>query len=261
MRLAPSVYAVTSAPPNWERQMAVAILSFPIARVAGQSAAHLHRLDGFGPGKPVVMVPYGGNARSPLARVIRSRFYDQIAWLRVKAFETTSVAETVFTLAADLQGGRLAAVLDESLLTGRASVSDYESIFDRVVGARARGAGRLRRLIEERHPDEYGVDSTYLERLLERVLDDPRIPPATREHPFNLNNVSSRVDALIDDWSLVVEADSRRWHARVGDFEADRRRDNTLAARGLVVVRLTYSMLKRDPEECVQTIINVGRHR
>jgi very-short-patch-repair endonuclease len=41
------------------------------------------------------------------------------------------------------------------------------------------------------------------------------------------------------DWNLVIEADGRHWHARVEDFEEDRRRDNELATRGIQVLRFT----------------------
>jgi hypothetical protein len=91
-----------------------------------------------------------------VATIIRSDFYDAIATHRVKGFEVTSPAETVFTLASTLDLRALSATLDDVLLTGKATVGEFTPIFDRVVGRRARGAGRLRRLIEERHPDEYG---------------------------------------------------------------------------------------------------------
>jgi very-short-patch-repair endonuclease len=261
VRVAPRVYAVASAPPIWERQLAAAVLSAGCARVAGATAARLHGFHGDWRGGPVIMVPSNGSARSPVATIIRSDFYDAIATHRVKGFEVTSPAETVFTLASTLDLRALSATLDDVLLTGKATVGEFTPIFDRVVGRRARGAGRLRRLIEERHPDEYGVDSTYLERLLERVLSNSRIPPATREFPMTINGSPSRVDAFIARWDLVVEADSRRWHARTADFEADRARDNALAAAGIQVLRFTYRMLKDYHDRCIDTILAVGAHQ
>lgn len=60
------------------------------------------------------------------------------------------------------------------------------------------------------------------------------------------------------DWNLVIEADGRNWHARVEDFEEDRRRDNELATRGVQVLRFTYRMLKADPGGCLVTMRAVG---
>jgi very-short-patch-repair endonuclease len=45
------------------------------------------------------------------------------------------------------------------------------------------------------------------------------------------------------------------------DFEEDRRRDNELAKHGIQVIRLTYRMLKTDPEGCLEIIRAVGRVR
>lgn len=62
LRLAPAVYVLASAPPKWERQMAAALLTRSGSIVAGRSAAYLHAFDGFGPGRPVIMIGPGGNA-------------------------------------------------------------------------------------------------------------------------------------------------------------------------------------------------------
>ena len=70
-----------------------------------------------------------------------------------------------------------------------------------------------------------------------------------------------RVDVYIPGWRLVIEADGRNWHARVEDFEEDRRRDNELAMKGIQVIRLTYRMLKSDLEGCLDTIRTIGRVR
>jgi very-short-patch-repair endonuclease len=164
-------------------------------------------------------------------------------------------------LAALLSRSRLEALLDETLLTGKVRLDDFEEPYERILGTRLAGSARLRTLIDERAGVTSGVDSTYLERLLERVLSDPRIPPALREHPMTIDGERKRLDAFIEDWGLVVEADSRRWHARQADFEADRARDNALIAMGLVVVRLTYRMLKDDPAGCAETVIAAGVNR
>jgi very-short-patch-repair endonuclease len=241
--------------------MSAAVLSCPRAVVAGTSAAYLHGLEGFGVSRPVIMVPWSGNARSPIARVIRSVFFQTVATDRRKGFLATTAAETVVTLATDLPKHRLEAVLDDSLLTGRASIGEYEDILDRLEGSHVAGLGNLRPLIAERSPTASEVDSSYLERLLERVLADPRVPSSAREHPFQLNGFSARVDAYVPEWGIVVEADGRRWHARQAEFESDRRRDNELAALGVQVLRFTYSMLRNEPECCLANLLEVGAHR
>jgi very-short-patch-repair endonuclease len=261
VRLAPGVYAVASASPTWERQQSAAILGHPRAIVGGAAAARLHGIQGFERAHPVILVPRTGNARSPIARVIRTVFFSSLETKRVRGFVVTSPSETILTLAAQLPPRRFNALVDECLLTGRSTLADFMRILDRIEGARVSGAARLRSAILDRHAEEYSVDATYLERLLEDLLSDSRLPRSIREHPMAIRDRDSRVDAFIPHWDVIVEADGRIWHARVSDFENDRARDNDLAAMGFQVIRFTYSMLKNDPERCIQTLLAVGSNR
>lgn len=252
------VFGLTSAPASWERQLWVAILSRPKAVVGGLSAAHLHRFPGFGPTRPAIIVPGSANARSMVARVIRSEHFDQIETTRLRGFPVTSVAETVLTVAADVNPVRLEQTVDELLLAGRLEVERLEHLVEREGGRRRKGIVTLRQLVGDRSPDAPTRDASYLENLLHRLLHKSGIPTWVIEHPFSLNGRDSRVDIFIPAWDLVIEADGRNWHARVDDFEIDRIRDNELATRGIQVLRFTYRMLKSDPEGGLATIRDVG---
>lgn len=93
VRLAPSIYAMASAPPKWERQMVAALLSRPGAIVAGRSAAYLHGFDDFGQGRPVIMVGPRGNSRSAMATVIRSERFENVGRVRRLGFVASDEAE------------------------------------------------------------------------------------------------------------------------------------------------------------------------
>jgi very-short-patch-repair endonuclease len=56
-----------------------------------------------------------------------------------------------------------------------------------------------------------------------------------------------RVDIVLDGW-LVVECDSREFHADWAAQVSDRRRDVALAARGYVTVRFTAGQIMWQPE-------------
>ncbi len=259
--LAPGVYAVSSSPPSWERKISAAVLSRPRAIVGGRTAAYLHGFPGFAKSRPMIIVPRSGNARSPIAQVMRSAFFKSIGTTRISGFLVTTAAETLLTLAADLDHSRLESIVEDCLLTGRVTVDDFEPIYDRIAGGRVAGSGQLREILSDHSADNLDIDSTYLERLLGRVLADPRIPGSVREHEVAIGGRPSRVDAFIPAWNMHVEADGRRWHAKVRDFDSDRSRDNALAVQGIQVVRLTYSMLKDDPEGCIDTLVRIGAHR
>jgi very-short-patch-repair endonuclease len=255
------VFALASASPTWERQLWVALLSRPQAVVGGRAAAYLHRFDGFPRTKPVIIVPGSSNARSQIARVIRAEHYDELEVVRVRGFPVTSVAETLLTLAGQFAPSAFERVVDDVVLSGKVEVGQLSRVVDRDEGRRRRGIVLLRDMVSDRLPDAPSHDSSYLERMLERLLAKAALPPWSREHPFSINGRACRADVFIAAWRLVIEADGRNWHARVDAFEEDRRRDNELATRGIQVVRLTYRMLKSDPQGCLETIRAVGRVR
>lgn len=255
------VFALASATPTWERQLWVALLSRPIAVVGGQSAAFLHGFRGFKRAKPTIVVPGSSNARSRIARVIRAEHFDDLEVDRLRGFPVTSIPETLLTLVGDMSSIRLEQLFDDLLLAGRLDLDELESVTNREQGRRRRGIVLLRHLLDDRKPTAPSHDSSYLEGMLERVLGKAALPDWTREYPFTLGSRPCRVDVFIADWTVVIEADGRNWHARVEDFEEDRRRDNELAKRGIQVIRLTYRMLKSDPEDCLETIRAVGHVR
>lgn len=255
------VFGLASAAPTWERQVWIALLSRPRAIVGGRSAADLLGFPGFSRSRPVIVVPGSANARSQIAKVIRSEYFDELEVERVRGFPVTSVAETLLTLVGEMSAIRFERLLDELILSGKLKLEQLERVANRESGRRRRGITLLRALLEDRLTDASSHDASYLERLLERLLRTLEIPEWLREYPFSLGGRESRVDVYVPLWRLVIEADGRNWHARVRDFEEDRRRDNELAARGIQVIRLTYRMLKSDPEGCRQTILAVGRVR
>ncbi|WP_259423220.1 endonuclease domain-containing protein [Cnuibacter physcomitrellae] len=72
-----------------------------------------------------------------------------------------------------------------------------------------------------------------------------------------------RVDFLVGD-RLVIEVDGREHHATQAGFAEDRRRDLALAARGYLVLRLTYVQVMYQWGEVLATIRGIlrrGEHR
>lgn len=259
VRLGPKIYALASAPPKWERQMAAALLTKRDAIVAGRAAAYLHRFEGFNAPRPVVMIDRSQNATSPLARVIRSGRFESVGRVRRQGFIVTDEAETVMTLARDLSPDRLERVVDWLLARKTCSVDQLMRVVDLSDGVP--GVARLRPIIDYRSPDAYQPPTTELERLLFHLLDDPRLPGYTRQMPMPYRRINATVDAYIANWGLIVEGDGRRWHTRRADYERDRLRDNEATANGYAVLRFTWEMLRHRPDACLDTLLRTGQTR
>jgi hypothetical protein len=241
--------------------MWVGVLSRPEAVVGGRAAAYMHGFRGFPECRPVIVVPGSANARSEIARVIRSEYFHELETVRVKGFPVTSISETLMVLAGEVPKNLLENLVDELILSGRMEAVELLPVLERESGRRRRGIVFYRELVEDRLSDAPEAGSGYLERTLDRLLSKLPVPEWTREHPFRLGNRQSRVDVFIPEWRVVIEADGRNVHAKRRAFEADRRRDNELATMGIQVIRLTYEALTQDPNGCMQTIMAVGRVR
>jgi very-short-patch-repair endonuclease len=259
MRLANGVYVLASAPPKWERQMAAALLSRPGSVAAGRSAAHLLDFEGFGTARPVIMIGPGGNARSPIARVIRAKAFNEVERIRARGFEATSPAETLATLSRELDSERLEKLVDECLARRIVTVEKVDATLRHWGGWP--GITKMRPLLDERRADAYQPATSELERLLFRLLSHPGIPSHTRQMPFAFETVDMTTDAYIPAWRLIAEGDGRRWHTRVADFERDRRRDNAATSHGYAVLRFTYQMLRNEPDQCLIDLLRTGRMR
>ncbi|HJR92021.1 MAG TPA: type IV toxin-antitoxin system AbiEi family antitoxin domain-containing protein [Acidimicrobiia bacterium] len=261
VRLASGVYAVASAPPKWERQVAAAILSRPRAIVSGASAAYLHGFEGYRRGRPEITVPMRTSVRSPLARVARSIWFDELGTTKVSGFKVANVAETLLVLAGRIPAARLERLTDDQLAAGVVAVEDFEPIRRRVSNGRVRGSGVLFPLLDERAADAWEPPANQLEGYLNRLVDDPAVPPASRQHPFRFDRLPMIVDIYIAAWRLILEADGRRWHSRRADFERDRARDNSAAAAGIAVLRFTWRMLTEDLAGCRRILLQTGATR
>jgi very-short-patch-repair endonuclease len=260
-RLDDHVFAHTGSPATWRRSLRAAVLSRPVAYAAGRSAARLHGFSGLPVSRPEILVPFDGNARSPLARVIRSRHFDRISHTLVEGFETTTEAETILTLSFTEPTSVIGLLVDHRLAARTLRIEDFDPILDRLSNARVRGLPGLRRIVGERDRDAYQPPTSELERLLYLLLEQPGVPSYTRQMPIRYPSRDATVDAFIPDWRLITEADGRRWHTKVRDFEVDRARDNAAAAAGLQVVRFTYSMLTSDFDGSLDTLLRAGSWR
>ncbi len=259
VRLTSGVYASSAAPATWGRQLTAALLDHPRAVAGGRSAAFLLGIPGFGPGRPQILVPYGGSNRSPIARVIRARHFDDVETVHIDGFTATSASETILTLSMWLSPSLVERMIDDQMAAKKVAIQDFHPILDRLAFARQPGLPTLRRLLKERSPIGYQPPSSALERLLYNLLEEAPIPTYQRQVTLNLNGTSARVDALIPEWHLIVEADGRRWHNRQADHDRDRARDAAALAAGYRVLRLTWQMLRYEEDECMRRLLAVGR--
>lgn len=261
IRIAEGVYSLASAGISWESSVQAALLSNPGAIVGGRAAGVLHCFPNFRRGRPEILTSFSSDSRSRIARVIRSRHFDKVATTNVRGFPVSTTAETILTLSLRESPVTIERIVDDQLVSGRLDITDFNPILERLEHARQPGLGALTRIVKSRSHSAYQPPTTELERLLYRLLDRSEIPGYERQLPISFPRVEATVDAFIPIWRMIIEADGRRWHTRKADFERDRSRDNAAAAEGYIVVRFTYTMLKNNPDDCLETLLRTGSWR
>ncbi len=253
-----AVYGHSAAPPTWERSVAAAVLAEPWAVASHRSAAVLHQLDGFRPGRPEVTIKPGANARGRLA--IAHRGVDVRSTL-VRGIPTVTLDQVFIDLAQCVSEARLRQALSAK---AHKTAALLDAVRDRYCNLAPRGGRNLRRL--RMALDRFGAGDlprrSELEVVLARVLRLPQLPPILWEAPFpGRCSGDQRVDGLIPDWALVIEGDGRAWHTRLEDFERDRRRDAEAAAAGLLTLRFTWYQLVHEESWVQGIVLDTGMRR
>ncbi|MEA2009687.1 MAG: DUF559 domain-containing protein [Actinomycetota bacterium] len=258
IRLDRGVFALDSAGATWRRQVMAAILSAGKAIATGPTSGALHRIPGCRPGRPEITVPSGADGRSRLATVRRRSDFRSIERTIVDGIPSSSAAETLFDLARRFTASELTSAIDHMLVTRKVTTASLFLVLDRTAGSRLKGTVRFREAVQDLDSGYVPTESE-LERLLLSVIDVPEIPRPDRQVRLDWwSKMPHRIDALIGQWYLVLEADGRPFHTKRADFERDRRRDNLAVAHGYRVMRFTYDMLVNEPGVVREQIIAAG---
>lgn len=163
----------------------------------------------------------------------------------------TSVARTIFDLAAQISDTALTRLIEES---DRRELFDLRAL-DRATARRPRTTGVVR--LNQVLAAYRGTADTRsnLERGFRALIADAGLP----EPQFNVLVAGVPVDVWWPQWKLVVELDSRRYHMVLSAFETDRVRDATLQRAGIRVLRVTDQRFDNDPAGVLADIIALSR--
>jgi hypothetical protein len=257
IRLDAGVFAHAGAPATWQRQCMAATLGGRSAVISGRTAAALHGFPGFRRGAIEITVPKGSNHRSRLARVRQS---DLVERTKVEGIPVVTPAQCVIEVARDRTASQLGRLVEELADRDRRFLGALQDRYVELAHTRWPGIARIRAVLAARGEGEVPAP-TALESVLHEVLGRVAgLPPYIAQAPFPWRpHARQRVDVLIPEWGAVIEADGRRWHTRVDDFERDRARDNEAVLHGFRVLRFTWHQLTRRADDVVDALAHLGR--
>jgi len=257
IRLAGSeVFVLPSHPGTWLRQCMAATLAVPASAVSGASAAALHAFPGYRRGRIEVVTRRGTTHESPFGAVHESRTVGRFTV--VGGIRVVSPADCVVQLAGRLDATSLGDLVDDIGTTNRVLLPELRDRYAALARSRLPGSAAIRDILAARGPGDVppaGELGRRLRTVLTGITHLPRVEwEAT---PPWLEPGRGRVDALVPDCGLVLEADGRAWHTRVEDFERDRERDALALAHGHVTLRFTWHQLTRRQTWCCNVVAAV----
>jgi hypothetical protein len=224
-----------------------AVLAYgPHAHLSHRSAAVFWGLTETRPPLPEVTVAGAAHRRQRGLIVHRTRCLTDDDAAIVDGIPVTSVARTLVDLAGPLTPTRLARAIEQADRTGLLDLRAVVAAAERVSGRR--NLARLRRVLAT-YDDAPPVRSEWERRFVDAVV------AASLPRPqVNATVAGLEVDMLWPQWGLIVELDSRSYHADPRSFENDRLRDARLSRAGYRVLRVTYRRFTDDLEAVLDDI-------
>jgi very-short-patch-repair endonuclease len=243
-RIYHGVYAVGHRTLTRRGRWMAAVLTY------GREAVLSHRTAGAlwgiatGGWKIDVTTPHGKRSRGGI-RHHEARLHPEDV-SRCDGIAVTSVARTILDLAAILDHDALTRVIENADRAGLLKLGALERAIAR--RPRCRGVTRLRSILADYRgaPDLRSKNERFFRKLIAKAgLPEPQ---------WNVLVSGILVDACWPQWKLIVEIDSRAFHASPSAFERDRVRDAELQKLGYRVLRVTEKRLYADPQGVLRDI-------
>ena len=239
-REARGVYRHRLFRPTWRSRLLVAC--FELNAVAShRSAAALHRIEDFPPGRVEVVVASGRWRRPPAVTVHQSTQTDRLDTALIDAIPCAGLTRTVLDLAAVTDRSRLEAAIDFVLRERGVDLVDLSTVLARHSRRGRDGCGKLRAVLDERL-GRSGIPLSRWSRMVGELLVSGGIPAPVYEHVVtdDAGRFLGQADLAYPAARVAIELDSVSWHLNRESFEKDPQRRNRLTVAGWVVLNYTW---------------------
>lgn len=249
-RVGRRTFAVVGAPDDDRQRVMIACLDAGGVATEG-TAAWLHGIGRFGPGRPPTVVALESlrDYRLEVSSVRSSTNLGNGDIVAVDSIPTTSVARTLFSLAAAVPRipyEVVADAVDEAVRDGKATDRWLRAELERIRCRGRNGVTVFERILDRRvnAPTE-----SWLEREFLRLIDGFDLPrPQVQARVRRNGTFAARVDFLFGPQRLVVEVSGRVGHSTASERTVDARRRNDLVAVGLRTLEFTFEQVTREPD-------------
>jgi very-short-patch-repair endonuclease len=240
----PAVFAVGHPELSRDGRRLAAVLSCGNGAVLSHgSAADAWGLLNGGPARWQVLVHHdSGGLKGPDA--VRRRHTRRLPpedRTALRGIPITTVARTLLDVAGEQRGRFVQRAVHEAEVQRLLDVEAVLATIDRNPGRR--GTRLLRQALGVSAADPTNSRFTAAFR---RLCARHGLPAPRTNVQLDIGERLAECDAVFDDARVIVELDGERVHNTRQKFHTDRRRDTALAARGWIVIRLTWHRVTRE---------------
>ena len=254
--LHPGVFAAAGTSDTFHRRTWAGFLAARRPRaVSHEAAARLHGFAGFASAGVVLTVPRHDHHRLTGVRIHQiNDMFDRDNQLEdVKGLVASTVPRTFVDLSRVAKPGLLNYALEEAL---SARVTTIDAVASAVCAVARPGKPGLRTIVRvlARHQPGAAVPGSQLERALLELLRRGGEPMPSLQVPVPGRSLDGVVDCYFAPARLILEADGRKWHARIAQMKRDHERDAAAAQAGCLTLRLLHEHIVGDPEGTLRTV-------
>jgi very-short-patch-repair endonuclease len=175
---------------------------------------------------------------APLLRPVNDNF------AQASPLAGSSLSTLGTNLFATLEPPFVRSCCDEALRRKWTNLDKLDATIER--NLRRPGLTQLRALTHELRGGN-GPTESELEHLVRELLRAGDFPEPDRQKAIRTGARLRRVDFIFSSARVIIEADGYAYHSGLTAFEDDRRRNNSLMARGYVVLHWTWKALHEEP--------------
>lgn len=183
----------------------------------------------------------------PVLKIRGTRNLDPTEVATCDGIPVTTVARSFVDICGSIGKGQLKKLLHEASRDGKLNFAEVRAAMDRARGKK--GVGRLREII-----DDWDPQTVWTKNEMEKEVKD-LLRAADLPEPLVNRMVGGHLaDFFYPDCGLIIETDGAQDHNAPFGVERDKELDSDLQLKGFRTLRLTRSMIRRDPEGSMRKV-------
>jgi hypothetical protein len=257
--LGEDVIRIPGSQRTWRQRVCVGTLAGPGGAASGRTAAALFHIPGFAENRVEIVRPMTASAISNLAVVHRSRWLPPWHLTVVDGIRTTTVARTLFDLAALVSFPRLRRAVNNALAMRLVTYEQLDAMLQELALRGRSGIRPMRKVLSRLGPGKMPTESELEDAFLDLLEANDEPLPERQVNVGTATEWVGRADFRDLGTPVLFEIDGRTHHQQELDRESDAVRDAELAASGFALLRIPSSRLKEDPDWVLEKVRELRR--